>query len=225
MPSPFKLSIPIFFAYFPLGIVFSVLFVHLGFAWYLATPMSLLVYGGSVQYVAIYMMHTHAGYFSIFIATIFLALRNTFYSIHLIHRFKTSWWKKCWLFFSLVDATYAIMISHENNDPKQDLRFCTKLSLYIYAYWVGGTLVGALFANLIPNIPDPEFILTCFFLLLALDHFLKYCRAKPFIVATIAAIVAALVVPHQFVFAAICLSIVGLFIWQSKHTPGENCDA
>ena len=75
----FKLSIPTLFAYFPLGIVFSVLWLEARFPGYWAPIMRVLVFAGSVQFVTLAMMQEHAGVLAIVIATSFISFRNVFY--------------------------------------------------------------------------------------------------------------------------------------------------
>ncbi len=92
-----QLSIPVFFAYFPLGIIFGLLFCQSGFPWYYAPIISIIVYNGAVQFLALGIMATGGSYLDILLATIFVALRNSFYGIALIKRYNYSFWKKFYL--------------------------------------------------------------------------------------------------------------------------------
>ncbi len=217
--NPYKLaftsSLAIFFAYFPLGIVFGVLFVHLGFTWYLAPIMSLLVYAGAAQFVALGIMAIHGTYFEIFLATVFIALRNAFYGISFLERFKnTKWFEKTYLIFGLVDANYAIMVTNTPlPDAKQDKKFCIYLAFLLHLYWVAGTFLGAAFANLLPSMPGLAFVLPCFFMTLVIEQYLKVKTIKPFMIALVAVVIAMLISPKYMLLIAIGLTVVLLLFY------------
>ena len=48
----FKLSIPIFMGFFPLGVAFGVLAKSMGVSAFIAVALSTLAYGGAAQYIA-----------------------------------------------------------------------------------------------------------------------------------------------------------------------------
>lgn len=208
-----KVSSPIFFAYFPLGIVFGILFNHLGFNWVYAPIMSLLVYAGSVQFVALSFLMSHGSLVSMLVATLFVALRNSFYGLAFLERYDTKWYKKLFLIYGMVDATYALLVTHNDLPKKQDEKFCLYLTFLIMFYWVSGTFVGALFSQWLPQIPGLGFVLPCFFMVLVVEQYLKLRTFKPFFMAIIAAIIAFLIYPQQFLLLAICISIIFILLY------------
>lgn len=217
----FKLSLPILFAYGPLGIVYGVLFAHSDFSWWLAPVTSAVVFAGAVQFVALSMMADHAGVFTIVLATIFIAFRNSFYGLNLLERFKTNWLTKNLLIFMLVDATYVILMSNPAEDNQDDVKFCFLLSFYIYLYWVIGTLIGAIFSKWIPDFSAIAFILPAFFGVLVIEYFIAKRRLHTLIAPICAAIIAYLIYPKQFLLIAILLSlgvILGIhYMSEKKH--------
>ena len=104
-----KFSLPTLFAYFPLGIIFAILWVEAGFPGYWAVTMSAVAFAGAVQFVALSMMQAKSGVLAILLAGSFVAFRNVFYGLSLLERFK---YKpkliQALLIFGLVDATYAV---------------------------------------------------------------------------------------------------------------------
>lgn len=168
----FSQSLPTFAAYFPLGLVFGVLCMHDDYAWYMAPIMSVLIYGGSIQFVAISMLDDHAGLLAILVAASFVALRNSFYGISFVNRYaRINWLLKSFLVFALVDATYAILSATPSDKYKNDIAFCSYLSLFIYLYWVVGTIIGVGLAEYIPEIHGLDFILPSFFTILVIDYY------------------------------------------------------
>lgn len=212
-----KISLPSTIAYFSLGLVFGIVFVNMGFAWYLAPVMSALVYGGSVQFLALGMMQDHSAVIAIVAAALFVALRNSFYGLSFIDRYKFSWWTKAFMMHTMVDANYAILLSQPESENKDDKAFCIALSLYLYIAWVVGTLLGAVFSGWLPNFSGLAFILPCFFMVIAIENYLANRSLWPIIFPIIATITAYwLFHQNYFLIAIISAVIFIVFIHNSK---------
>ena len=204
-------TLPTVFAYSPLGIVFGVLFTHADFTWYLAPIMSAVVYAGAVQFVALSMMIDHAGIFAILVASLFIGLRNSFYGLSLIERFQPfNRLTRFFLIFGLVDATYAILATRPIH--KNDARFCFYITLFPYLGWVGGTFVGAYFADFIPDLKGMEFILTSFFMVLVIEYFLTNKKIDALLVPIIAAFLAYWITPQYYLLLAILTCTFYLYL-------------
>lgn len=222
----FRLTFPIFIAYIFLGAVFGIVFTNTGFAWYLAPLMSAVIYGGTVQFVTLSMISEHAHLFAIVFTTFFIAFRNAFYGLSLIERFKCCWWKKCILIFGLVDATYAIIMANPpRGDKNEDIQFCLGVTLLSYIYWVIGTVLGAYFANFIPNFSAMNFIMPCFFMVLALEFYLINRRIDNIIIPIISMFLAYWLLPNHYLLLALCFSLTYLsIVTQIKTTLGSKHD-
>lgn len=221
--SPFvfalKVTFPIFIAYIPLGIVFGLLFCHLGFAWYLAPLMSLFVFGGSVQFAAISILAMHGSYTYLLITTFFLALRNVFYGISFLQRFNQKWYIKGYLVFGLVDSTYALLVSNRMANKKDDNAFCLWSAFLIHFYWVLGTIIGSWGSHWIPSIPGLGFVLPCLFMILVIDQYLKVKSIKPFLLTAVIAAIAIYISKANMLLIAIfaCAFIIITFYPNPKE--------
>lgn len=164
-----------FFAYFPLGIVFGILFVdHLALPWYLAPIMSLVTYAGAIQFVALGIFIAHGSILGLFITSLFVAFRNSFYGLSVLHRYeKVSFWPRQYLIFGLVDATYSIVQHH--GERKNEIPYLFHLNWLIHFYWVSGTFIGAFFGKHVFQIPGLEFSLTALFTVFFIEQW-KKCK-------------------------------------------------
>ena len=204
----FKLSIPTLFAYFPLGIVFSVLWLEAGFPGYWAPIMSMLVYAGSVQFVALSLMQEHASVLAIVIATSFISFRNVFYGLSFIERFKTKPRLIKWcLMFGLVDATYGMLLSSPENSDHDDTAFCCFVSLFPFIYWVTGTLFGLILFDSIPSIRGLDFMLTSFFMILVIDYYLVSRDHLSLYMPIFFGLIAFMILPKQYLLLSIIFSL------------------
>ena len=105
----FQVSIPVMMGYAVLGFAFGLLLVSFDYPWYLAPIMSLFIYAGALQFVAINFFNLKAGMIDIAIASWFVNIRQSFYGLSLLKRFKDIGNLKAYLIFGLTDETYALL--------------------------------------------------------------------------------------------------------------------
>ena len=74
--SVFRLSVPVAMGYIPLGIAFGFLMAQAGAAWWVAPLMSLLVYAGAAQFMAVPMFAAGESLAAIAVATLVVNLRK-----------------------------------------------------------------------------------------------------------------------------------------------------
>lgn len=179
-------SSPIFFAYFPLGLVFGLVFENQGYSWILGPIMSLFVYAGAVQFSTLSFLDQGSPLFEILMAAFFIAIRNAFYGPAFFDRFaRFSFLARTYLTFSLVDATYGILLKPSPVYENDDQKYCLYLSGFIHFYWVVGTIVGIAAGAAIPEIKGLEFVLTILFGILAIDQYYKTRKLWPFLIGAI----------------------------------------
>ena len=219
----FKLSLPTLFAYFPLGIVFSVLWLKAGFSGYWAPIMSIMAFAGAVQFVALSMMQEHASVVAIVLAASFIASRNLFYGLSLIERFKTKpKLLKAFLIFGLVDATYGMLTVNQEKEGRDDTAFCFYVTLFPYVYWVSGTCLGLALFSSMPEIKGLDFMLTSFFMILVVDYYLVSRDKLSVIMPIVFACFSFLIFPKQYLLVSIICSV--LFIYIGEERKAKNAE-
>lgn len=217
----FKLSIPVFFGYIPLGMAFGVLFAtQLDFDWWYAPLMSLFIYAGAAQMLAVSLLATTMDIFSVFIAIFVINSRHIFYGMSLLEAFAGSGWRKVYLIFALTDETYSLLTSRNRTSNKaKEIQTDFYISLLNQFYWILGSGLGAYLTQELPfNSNGIEFALIALFVVLTLEQY-KLLQAKFAIYAgALASLISLLFFPseHQLVLAII---LVILSIWyQFKKT-------
>jgi 4-azaleucine resistance transporter AzlC len=129
------------FGYLPLGAAFGIVAIEVGVVWYEAVAMSLLIYAGAGQFLAIALFAAGAGIMEVAIATIMLNSRHVFYGLSLLKRFQGAGWRKPYLIFALTDETYSLLTS-QSPQVKQPHALALRISLLNQIWWVLGTLIG-----------------------------------------------------------------------------------
>lgn len=170
----FKSSLPVMAGYIVLGTGFGILMHSKGYAWYWAALMSVLVYAGSMQYVAIDLLASGANLITFALMTVAVNARHLFYGLTMVEKYKDVGKAKPYLIFSLTDETFSLVCSTE--PPKEIKRnhYYLFISLFNQLYWIFGSIIGALLgAALSFNSNGVEFSMTALFSIVVIEQWEK----------------------------------------------------
>ncbi len=214
----FKISIPVMMGYGVLGFAFGLLMVSLTYPWYIALLMSVFIYAGALQFLAVGFFSLKLGLFDIFITSIFVNIRQSFYGLSVLNKFKKSGKLKPYLIFGLTDETYALLTTVKDDEQLNKKYYYFYLTALNQSYWIAGTLLGSLFGSMIKfDTAGLEFSLTALFVVLAIEQYKTNKNITPFILGAITSILAILIVPinSMLIFAIFC-SLLGMFIFKKR---------
>ncbi|MEA2019404.1 MAG: AzlC family ABC transporter permease [Campylobacterota bacterium] len=214
----FKVSIPVMMGYGVLGFAFGLLITSLDYAWYIALLMSIFIYAGALQFLAVGFFTTKLGLFDIFITSIFVNLRQSFYGLSVLKKFKKSGKLKPYLIFGLTDETYALLTTIKEDEQLKSKYYYFYLTALNQSYWVTGTILGAIFGSMIEfDTNGLDFSLTALFVVLAIEQYKANKNYVPFIIGAVASILAFILVPiNSMLIFAIVSSIIGMFIFKRR---------
>jgi 4-azaleucine resistance transporter AzlC len=146
-----KAALPIVLGYLPVGMAFGVLARQAGLTPTEVGGMSLLVYAGASQFLAIEMILKGMAWFPIVIATFFINLRHLLMSSTLSLYFNRNRLRTLSLLSAeLTDESFAVAMS---NTSKIENRpgYLFGLQVTSHFAWVTGSVAGALFGGLIDH--------------------------------------------------------------------------
>lgn len=210
MKKAFQVSIPVMMGYAVLGFAFGLLLVSFNYPWYLAPIMSLFIYAGALQFVAINFFNVKAGMVDIAIATLFINIRQSFYGLSLLKRFKKTGKLKPYLIFGLTDETYALLTTIKDDESLKKRWYYFFLTAFNQAYWFTGATLGAIVgSNIKFNTAGLEFSLTALFVVLCIEQYRNLQNSTPFIIGSIASLIALCCIPSDKMLIA---SIIGALI-------------
>ena len=212
-----KVSVPVMMGYLVLGFAFGLLAVSSGLKWYIAVIMSLTIYAGALQFLAIGLLKTKSGLVDIFIASMMVNIRQSFYGLSLLKKFKKVIFKP-YLIFALTDETYALLTTIKESDSFKKKWYYLYLSALNQSYWVTGTTLGAIFGTTISfNTKGLDFSLTALFVVLAIEQYKKIKSYFPFLLGAVASLLGLVLVPKEnMLLLSILLSLVAMFIFSKK---------
>lgn len=166
-----KATFPVFSGYIVLGFGFGIVLHSKGFGVLWAFCMSLFIYAGSMQYVAIDLLAGGASAVTMAITTVLVNARHLFYGISMIDKYKDAGKLKPYLIFSLTDETYSLVCT-ENEENSHRYHFL--VSVFNHIYWVTGSTVGAAVGSAFNFAPKGiDFALTALFVTVFVEQWLS----------------------------------------------------
>src|SRR5699024_5460002 len=142
-------GLPVAIGYVPIAIAYGALGVASGLTWWHTVLMSLPVFAGASQFMAGGMLAAGAGAVQIVISTFVLTFRYLCMSLSLFDRlrsFPVS--KRVAVALGVTDETFAVLVVRaEDKQYKPTPRFVAGTMLTAYLAWVGGSVIGAIFAE------------------------------------------------------------------------------
>lgn len=213
LKTAFKISIPVMMGYAVLGFAFGLLLVSFEYPWYLAPIMSLFIYAGALQFIAINFFNVKAGLIDIAIASWFINLRQSFYGLSLLKRFKNSGKFKPYLIFGLTDETYALLTTIKDDEQLKKKYYYIFLTAFNQSYWFIGSTLGAIVgSNIKFNTAGLEFSLTALFVVLCIEQYKNLKNYIPFLIGLIASIFSLIFIPSdKMLIVSIFIALVLLF--------------
>ncbi len=171
MREAFIASIPIMMGYIVLGIAFGMLLESKGYGLIYALLMSVFIYAGSMQFVAINLLTSGATLISAAIMTLLINARHMVYGLSMIKKFEGMGKLKPYMIFSLTDETYSLLVATNKESNQKYYMFF--VSLFDQIYWIVGSVIGSLLGTFITiNTTGLDFAMTALFVVIVLEQFL-----------------------------------------------------
>lgn len=167
-------TVPVLTGYVFLGFGFGILMQRSGYGVLWSLAMSLFIYAGSMQYMAVSLLAGGAGLLTTALTTFVVNARHLFYGISMVDAYKGAGRKKPYMIFALTDETYSLVSRDQAPEGLSRHSYCFLVSLFDQCYWVAGTALGALAGDLLPiNFEGIEFVLTALFVTIFVEQWLS----------------------------------------------------
>ena len=145
-------AVPIVLGYIPMGAAYGIIARQSGMDLFPAVLMSLIVFAGASQFIAVGLLAGGATAFELVLTTLFVNLRHVLMSASLSPYFRAV--RKTIIPFvawGVTDETYAISIGRYQ-EGAVDHRYSLVLHYTAYASWVTGTVAGAMAGYVVPAV-------------------------------------------------------------------------
>lgn len=164
-------TMPVLAGYLFLGIAFGLLLSSKGYGWGIALLMSVLIYAGSGQFVAVGLMTVPLDLGAAVLLTLLVNARHLFYGLSMLERFRDTGKWKPYLVFSLTDETYSLLCSVKVPEGMSKGSFYGAIAVLDHLYWIVGSVCGAAFGSLLAlNVEGIDFVMTALFLVIFVEQ-------------------------------------------------------
>lgn len=170
----FPHTIPIFAGFWFLGLAYGIYMNVSGFSFIYPMIMSLVIFGGSLEFVTVSMLLSPFAPVQTFIMALLIQARHIFYGVSMLDKFKGMGWKKFYLIFGLCDETFSINYTADIPSDIDKGWFMFWVTLLNHFYWVSGATIGGLVGSLLKfNTDGISFVMTAMFVVIFLEQWLK----------------------------------------------------
>lgn len=219
-------SLPVFAGYIVLGIGFGVLLAKAGYGIWWALVMSVTMYAGTMQYVAVSLLSGGASFITTAVTALLVQARHLFYGISMIEKYKGAGIKKFYLAFALTDETYSLLCDGKHPEGTDLHLFQFLLSLFNQSYWIMGCLLGNFIGtNIEFNSAGIEFAMTAIFVTVFVEQWKSAKNHVPAIIGVLSTAVCLAVFGSEnfLVPSMICITLL-LFILRKPLEKKEEVD-
>lgn len=212
----FPVTLPVMAGYVVLGTGFGVLLSARGYGPLYALMMSVFIYAGSMQYVAVELLAGGAGLLSAAVMTLLINARHLFYGISMLKPYRDAGRKKFYLIFGLTDETYSLLYRGDAPQGVDRHSYYFYITLLNQCYWVLGTLLGSLAGELLPyDFRGIEFSMTALFLVIFTEQWLTARDRRPAAIGVACSVLSLLLFgPDGFILPAMGLILLCLAAFQ-----------
>ena len=223
-----KRSIPVMAGYIVLGIGFGMLLGAKGYGITWALAMSVFIYAGSMQYVAIDLITGGASLISAALMTLMVNARHLFHGISMLERYKDTKPYKPYLIFALTDETYSLVCSGDVPEGVEEKKYFFLVSLLNQIYWVIGSVMGSVLGSVLNiNTEGIDFSMTALFLVVFTEQWMS-TKDHRSAVAGVAASVICLLIFGASAFlipSMISITVILTLMRGSKKTESSQMTA
>ncbi len=170
----FPYTLPIFAAFWFLGLTYGIYMHVCGFSFWYPMLMSATIFAGSAEFVAADMLLGAFNPLQALIMTLMINARHLFYGISMLDKYRGNGLKDAYLIFGMCDETFSI--NYTANIPAGVDRgwFMFFVTLLNHFYWFSGATLGGIFGSLLNfNTDGLDFVMTAMFVVIFLEQWLK----------------------------------------------------
>ena len=219
--SAFPHTIPILTGFGFLGMTYGIYMKVSGFSFIYPLIMSLTIFGGSLEFMAVSMLLSAFAPLQTLMVTLMIQIRHIFYGIAMLDKYKGTSKKKWYLIFGMCDETFSVNCSAEIPEAVDKGWFMFFVTLFNQFYWVFGATLGGILGLFITfNTEGLDFVMTAMFVVIFLEQWLKEKKHYTALIGVIASAVCLLIFGAESFMIPTMLCI--LFLLTALRNPIEK---
>ena len=209
----FPVTIPVLTGYVCMGMAFGILLASKGFGPFWAFVMSVCIYAGSAQFVAVGLLAAGFAPLSAFLVILMVNARHVFYGIPLLARFNSFGRFKWYMIFSLTDETFALLISTKAPKGVDEVKMHRCIAVLDHLYWIVGCVLGGIIGSAIPfDTRGIDFVMTALFVVILLEQWKEKQNRLPALIGLGTSLLCRLAFGAEWFVPAAMLGMVLIFV-------------
>ena len=174
LKAAFPYTIPIFAGFWFLALAYGIYMNVSGFSFWYPMAMSAIIYGGSLEFVAVSMLLSPFAPVQTFLMTLMIQARHLFYGISMLDKYKHLGAKKLYIISAMCDETFSVNYTAKIPNGVDRGWFYFFVSLLNQIYWVSGATIGGLLGILIHfDTTGLDFVMTAMFVVIFMEQWMK----------------------------------------------------
>lgn len=217
-------TLPVMAGYLFLGTGFGMLLHSKGYGILWAVAMSIFIYAGSMQYLAVDLLSGGASLIAAAITTLMVNARHLFYGISMIDKYKGCGWRKPYLIFALTDETYSLNCGGAPEDVSDSKTYFFLVSLFNQCYWVTGSMLGVLVGSILPvSTEGIDFALTALFVTVFVEQWKSTGDHIPAMIGVLSSVLCLLLFgAGNFLIPAMVLITIALTLYRHRNEDAAH---
>lgn len=174
LKAAFPHTVPILAGFWFLGFAYGIYMNVSGFSFWYPLFMSLTIFGGSLEFIAVSMLLAPFAPLQTFVMALMIQARHLFYGISMLDRYKGMGMKKFYLIFGMCDESFSINYTAEIPEDVDKGWFMFFVNLLNQMYWVISATLGGILGSFIHfDTKGLDFVMTAMFVVIMLEQWLK----------------------------------------------------
>ena len=170
----FPYTVPIFAGFWFLALAYGINMSVSGFSFVYPMVMSAVIYGGSLEFVAVSMLLSPYAPLQTFLMTLMIQARHLFYGLAMLERYKGYGLRSFYMIFAMSDETFSITCPAEPPEGVDRGWFMFFITLLDQCYWVFSAGLGAVVGSVLPfSTEGVDFVMTAMFTVIFLNQWEK----------------------------------------------------
>ena len=170
----FPHTIPIFAGFWFLGMTYGIYMNVSGFPFWYPMLMSLTIFAGSVEFVAVNLLLGAFNPLQALAMTLMINARHLFYGLSMLDKYRGNGWKDFYLIFGMCDESFSINYTARIPEGIDRGWFMFFVTLLNHFYWFFGAALGGIFGSLIRfDTEGLDFVMTAMFVVIFMEQWMK----------------------------------------------------
>lgn len=220
----FPKTIPILMGFLFLGMSYGFYMRVSGFSFFFPLIMSIVIFGGSLEFLAVSMLLSPFAPIQTFLVAIVIQARHLFYGLAMLEKYKGLGMKRLYLIYGMCDESFSINCSAELPFHVDKGWFYFFVTLLNHSYWILGATLGALIGGFISfNTEGIEFVMTAMFVVIFLEGWLKGGKRISSLIGVLSSVVCLVIFGADTFLVPSMVCIVALLsVFRKRIEGGAN---